>query len=84
MTRTGTIDRRKPTRRGLLRCGATAGPLFVGVFLIEGAKRADYKPLRHSVSTLSLGRRGWVQVANFATAGMLYLAGAAGLSRSLI
>jgi hypothetical protein len=59
-----------------------AGPLFVSVFVIEGARRPDYDPLRHSVSSLSLGRRGWVQVANFAATGMLYVAGAAGLGRS--
>ncbi len=71
-----------PITRGLLRCGAAAGPLFVAVFLAEGARRADYKPLRHPVSSLSLGPHGWVQVANFSAAGALCLAGAAGLSRS--
>jgi len=70
------------TRRDLLPYGAVAGPLFVSVFSIEGARRPDYKPLRHPVSSLSLGRRGWVQVANFAATGMLYIAGAAGLARS--
>jgi len=69
------------TRR-LLRAGLTAGPLFVTVFLAEGARRADYQPSRHPVSSLSLGRRGWVQAANFSAAGALCLAGAAGLSRS--
>jgi hypothetical protein len=72
----------KRARRGLLCCGAAAGPLFVSMFLIEGAKRPDYNPLRHPVSSLSLGPRGWVQAANFAITGMLYLAGAAGLARS--
>ena len=72
----------KAARRGLRRCGAAAGPLFVSVFLIEGAKRPGYNPLRHPVSSLSLGPRGWVQAANFAIAGTLYLAGAAGLARS--
>jgi Protein of unknown function (DUF998) len=52
--------------RGLLSCGVAAGPVFVGVFLVEGARRADYSALRHPVSALSLGSRGWVQVANFA------------------
>jgi hypothetical protein len=66
----------------LLCCSAIAGPLFVTVFVIEGAQRPDYKPLRHPVSSLALGPRGWVQVANFAVCGTLYLAGAAGLSRT--
>ncbi len=55
--------------------------MFVTVFLVEGARRADYRPLRHPVSALSLGPHGWVQVANFSAAGTLYIAGAAGLLR---
>jgi hypothetical protein len=68
--------------RGLLRCGVAAGPLFVGVFVIEGIRRADYKSLRHPVSGLSLGPGGWVQVASFMTTGAFYVAGAVGLLRA--
>jgi hypothetical protein len=69
------------TRR-LLRCGAAAGPVFVAAFLVEGAVRDGYRPLRHPVSSLALGSRGWVQTGNFAVAGTLFLAGAAGLARA--
>jgi hypothetical membrane protein len=69
------------TRR-LLRCGLAAGPVFVTAFLLEGATRDGYRPLRHPVSSLALGSRGWVQAANFAVTGTLFLAGAAGLSRA--
>ncbi len=69
------------TRR-LLRCGVAAGPVFVAVFLAEGAVRDGYQPLRHPVSSLALGPRGWIQTANFAVAGTLFLAGAAGLARA--
>jgi hypothetical protein len=69
------------TRR-LLRCGVAAGPVFVGVFLLEGVVRDGYRPLRHPVSSLALGPRGWVQAGNFAVAGTLFLAGAAGLARA--
>jgi len=69
------------TRR-LLRCGVAAGPVFVGVFLIEGAVRDGYRPLRHPVSSLALGPRGWIQAGNFAVAGTLFMAGAAGLARA--
>jgi hypothetical protein len=82
MTPAVTADpptRRSPQPHGLLCCSAAAGPLFVTVFVVEGARRPDYKPLRHPVSSLALGARGWVQVANFAVAGTLYLTGAAGL-----
>jgi Protein of unknown function (DUF998) len=66
----------------LLRCGVAAGPVFVAVFLYEGAVRDAYRPLRHPVSSLALGPRGWVQTGNFALAGTLFLAGAAGLARA--
>ena len=69
------------TRR-LLRCGVAAGPLFVTVFLLEGAVRDGYRPLRHPVSSLALGPRFWIQAGNFAVAGTLFLAGAAGLARA--
>jgi Protein of unknown function (DUF998) len=65
--------------RELLRCGAAAGPVFVAVFLLEGAVREGYRPLRHAVSSLALGPRGWIQAANFTVTATLFLAGAAGL-----
>ncbi len=69
------------TRR-LLRCGVAAGPVFVAAFLLEGAARDGYRPLRHPVSYLALGSRGWIQAGNFAVTGTLFLAGAAGLARA--
>ena len=58
------------------------GPVFTATFLAEGAARDGYRPLRHPVSSLALGPRGWVQTANFAVAGILCLAGAPGLRRA--
>jgi hypothetical protein len=65
--------------RRLLRCGVWAGPAFTATFLAEGAVRDGYRPLRHPVSSLALGSRGWIQTANFTVTGALCLAGAAGL-----
>jgi hypothetical membrane protein len=59
------------------------GPLFVLAFLVEGANRANYDPLRHSVSSLTLGDSGWTQTANFILTGLLMLAFAAGLRHAL-
>ena len=67
--------------RGLLLCGAIAGPLFIVVFLIEGALKPDYDPLQHPVSSLALGPSGWTQTANFIIVGLLTLAFAIGLMR---
>jgi hypothetical protein len=77
----GTIRSTTLTRR-LLRCGVLAGPLFITTFLVEGATRADYSPVRHPVSSLALGPGGWVQTANFCVTGGLYAAFAAGLPGS--
>jgi hypothetical protein len=74
--------RRVKTRR-LLACGALAGPLFVVAFLVEGATRARYDPLRQPVSSLALGERGWTQTANFLAVGLLTLAFAADLRMAL-
>lgn len=67
----------------LLSCGTIAGPLFVAVFLIEGALRNNYDPLRQAVSALAIGPRGWVQQANFIVTGALMFAYAFGLSSAL-
>ncbi len=63
----------------LLAGGALAGPLFTLMWIIEGATRSGYNPLRHPVSSLALGDFGWMQVINFIVAGLLTLAFAIGL-----
>jgi hypothetical protein len=66
-----------------LACGVVAGPLFVVAFLIEGAVRDDYDPLRHAVSSLSIGDSGWFQIANFLITGSLILTFSLGLRTDL-
>lgn len=65
----------------LLVCGVVAGPLFTVVYLLAGALRADYRPVRHPVSSLALGPAGWVQTGSFLLSGTLTLAFATGLWR---
>ncbi|MGP4021387.1 DUF998 domain-containing protein [Saccharopolyspora sp. 5N708] len=69
--------------RVLLACGAIGPVLFVVAFLVEGAFRADYSPLRHPVSSLSIGESGWTQAANFIVSGLLVLGFAVGLRPAL-
>jgi hypothetical protein len=69
--------------RALLAGGALAGPLFTAAWVLEGATRAHYDPLRHPVSSLELGPFGWTQQANFVVAGLLTLGFAVGLRRAL-
>jgi hypothetical protein len=65
-----------------LACGVAAGPLFVSSFTAIGAKRAGYDWRRHAVSSLAVGRGGWLQRANFIVAGSLFCVAAHGLARS--
>lgn len=71
-----------PTR-ALLVAGAAAGPLWAAVSLAQAATRDGFDPVRHPLSMLSNGPLGWLQITNFVVAGVLALAGAAGLRRTL-
>lgn len=67
----------------ILWAGIVAPILFTGVYLIEGAVRPGYDPMRHPVSLLSLGDGGAVQVVSFIVNGVLLLAFAAALRARL-
>ena len=71
------------TTRILLIAGALAGPLFTIAWFVEGLTRANYDPMRHPISALSLGEFGWTQVANFVITAILTLALAFGLWKAL-
>jgi Protein of unknown function (DUF998) len=69
--------------RGLLVCGAIAGPLFIVVVLVQALTRPGFDLTRDAASLLDDGSWGWVQAANFIVTGLLLLAAAAGLRRTL-
>lgn len=69
--------------RILLLCGAIAGPLFIFTVLIQDYTRPGFDPRLDPLSLLSLGDWGWVQMVNFALAGVLNLLYAVGLWRQL-
>jgi hypothetical protein len=59
-------------QNGLAVWAGMIGPaLFVTVFTLEGWLRPGYDPLSTFVSALSLGPRGWIQMANFMVLGIL-------------
>ena len=68
------------TRR-LLAGGAVAGPLFLGVALVQVLTRDGFDLGRHPISLLSVGDHGWIQIANFIVAGALSIGLAVGLRR---
>lgn len=63
--------------------GVVAAVVFVAVLLIEGAVRRGYDPTYHTSSALSLGDRGWIQIANFLQLGMGTFAIAVGIYQAL-
>lgn len=69
--------------RALLTCGLVAGPLYVAVGLFQMAIRDGFDIRRHALSLLSNGDLGWIQTTNFLVTGVLLIAGAVGLRRTL-
>ncbi|MFG1839431.1 DUF998 domain-containing protein [Micromonospora sp. NPDC049175] len=77
------VDSRRTTTRALLAGGAAAGPLFVVVAAAQVLTRDGFDLSRQPLSLLALGDLGWIQTANFVLTGLLALAGAVGLRRTL-
>jgi hypothetical protein len=71
------------TTRTLLACGAVAGPLFIAVGFAAALIRTGFDLGNHPLSLLSVGDLGWIQIANFVVAGLLFIASAAGMRRAL-
>lgn len=73
---------RIPTRI-LLACGVAGPIVFVAGFLVLGATRRDYDPMRQFVSLLSLTADGWPMTLVFLVSGVLVIGAAIGLRRAL-
>jgi uncharacterized protein DUF998 len=67
----------------LLACGVAGPFVFIGGFLVLGATRRDYDPMRQFVSLLALTADGWPMTLVFFTSGGLVIAAAVGLHRVL-
>lgn len=76
-------DRGVGTTRVLLACGACAGPLYVTAGLFQILFREGFDARRHALSLMSNGDLGWIQIGSFVASGLLVVAGALGLRRSL-
>lgn len=71
------------TAGALLRAGIAAGPLYLALGLGQAFTREGFDVRRHALSLLGNGELGWIQVGNFLLAGVLVIAGAAGVRRLL-
>lgn len=69
--------------RALLVAGAVATPLFIATTVIQQLTRDGVNAKIQPLSLLSLGDLGWIQITNFVLSGLLALAGAFGIRRSL-
>lgn len=69
--------------RKLLAGGVVAGPLYLGVGLVEAFTRPGYDIRRHDLSLLSNGDLGWIHIALLELTGLLVVAGAVGMRRAL-
>jgi len=65
-----------------LACGVLVGPLHVGVGLVQAFARDGFDPSRHSLSLLTTGSPGWIQVVNFVASGLLTLTATVGFRRA--
>ena len=59
----------RPTR-ALLIGGVIAGPLYMGIGVIEILIRPGFDMSRHELSLMSLGDLGWIQIASFLVTGL--------------
>src|SRR5688572_24191179 len=80
---TSTASSGSAMTRRLLTAGFLAGPLFTVVLVAQLGLRDGFDIRRHPISLLALGDGGWVQIANFIVAGVLTIAFAVGVRRSL-
>jgi hypothetical protein len=69
--------------RPLLIAGSLAGPVYIGVGLAQALLRPGFDITRHDLSLLANGELGWIQIGNFVLSGVLVIAGALGLRRTL-
>jgi hypothetical protein len=67
----------------LLACGISAGPLYVGLGLLQMAIRPGFDINKHALSLLANGGLGWIQTLNFLLTGILLIAGTIGVKRTL-
>ena len=72
----------RPTR-ALLIGGVIAGPLYMGIGVIEILIRPGFDIRRHELSLMSIGDLGWIQIASFLVTGLLVLGCAVGMRQAM-
>ncbi|MEW9528301.1 DUF998 domain-containing protein [Microbispora sp. NPDC049125] len=82
-SRDGACDPATRVTKSLLGYGVIAGPAYVLVSLTEAMTRDGFDLTRHAWSMLSNGDLGWIHITTLVVTGLMIIAFAAGLRRSL-
>jgi uncharacterized protein DUF998 len=69
------------TTRALLAGGVVAGPLYMGIGVIEILIRPGFDIRRHELSLMSIGDLGWIQITSFLVTSLLVLGCAVAMRR---
>ena len=78
-TRIAPIPIASRPRLPLLVAGVVAGPLFMGLALIQAIVQPDFDIAHHPISALTLGATSGVQIGSFIATGLLTVAFAVGV-----
>lgn len=79
----GYADRTAAITRSLLGYGVVAGPFYVVAGLAQALTRDGFDLRRHDLSLLANGPLGWIQIAVLVLTGLMTIAAAVGMARSL-
>src|SRR4051795_8339662 len=82
-SRDAACDPATRVTKSLLGYGVIAGPAYVVVSLTEALTRDGFDLTRHAWSMLSNGDLGWIHITTLVVTGLMIIAFAAGLRRSL-
>lgn len=82
-SRLPSVGSQAAVTRTLLTCGTLIAPVFYAVALAQVLTRPGFDMRHFAISALTLGDLGWIQSANFEITGLLMLACAIGIRRSL-
>jgi hypothetical membrane protein len=74
---------KKETIKKLLLCGILAGPFYIVLAILQILIRPGFDITRHSLSLMSNGDLGWIQISNFFITGLLIIAAAGGIRNLL-
>jgi hypothetical protein len=77
------VDRAAAVTRSLLGYGVLAGVFYLVVGLTQALTRDGYDLTRHDLSLLANGPYGWIQIANLILTGLMVIAAAVGVRRTM-